>query len=114
MATEIEARENASKISSQFRTMAAPPRVAQPRRLRVSLPTSEPVMAQTTNSVAAPKTQRQNNSSMIGCPERTTNQPMVPEISMAAIICSVPVVLFFISFERATWAGMTTAHDSYK
>ena len=63
MATEIEAREKEAKIRSQLRTMATPPRAAQPTCLSVSLPRSDPVKAQTTSSVAAPKTQRQNSSS---------------------------------------------------
>ena len=94
---EMDARENEAKISTQLSTMAAPPSAAQPMRRSESLPRSMPMAAQTIRSVAAPKTQRQNSKSMIGRPDCTTNHPMVPEITMAAVISTVPRVLFFIA-----------------
>ncbi len=50
----------------------------------------KPKAAQITSRVTAPKTQRQNTTSSTGCPDTSTNQPMVPEISMAATISSEP------------------------
>jgi len=50
----------------------------------------KPNAAQISNKVAAPNTQRQNTTSSTGCPDTSTNQPMVPEISMAAVISNEP------------------------
>ncbi|MNJ31932.1 hypothetical protein D3C77_265860 [compost metagenome] len=48
-------------------------------------------MARQINSkVPAPNTQRQNTTSSTGCPDTSTNQPMVPEISIAATISNDP------------------------
>ncbi|SST07541.1 Uncharacterised protein [Acinetobacter baumannii] len=40
--------------------------------------------------MAKPNTQRQNTTSSTGCPESSNSQPMVPQISMAEVISSVP------------------------
>ncbi|MNV83703.1 hypothetical protein D3C71_1775210 [compost metagenome] len=59
--------------------------------MRLSRPgRKKPNIAQISNRVAAPNTQRQNTTSSTGWPLTSTNQPMVPEISMAAVISSVP------------------------
>jgi hypothetical protein len=50
----------------------------------------KPNAAQISNNVPAPNTQRQNTTSNTGCPETSTNQPMVPDISMAAVISNEP------------------------
>ena len=59
----------------------------------------KPNAAQISSKVPAPNTQRQNTTSSTGCPETSTNQPMVPDISMAAVISNEPrrIVLSIIN-----------------
>jgi hypothetical protein len=47
--------------------------------------------AQTTSRLIAPNRQRQNTTPLTVWPDITTNQPIVPEISIAAVICTVPL-----------------------
>ncbi|RYP57701.1 hypothetical protein DL771_011428 [Monosporascus sp. 5C6A] len=67
-----------------------------PARFHVIAPRSSPSPAHTASSVSAPNTQRQNTTSATGWPERTTNQPIVPEMIMAAVISTVPRILSFM------------------
>lgn len=92
----MDARGYAANNSSQLMTMATPPSAAMPVRRHVMAPRSKPSAAQTASSASAPNAQRQNTTSITGWPERTTNQPIVPEIVMAAVISTVPRVLSFM------------------
>ncbi|CAI8716739.1 hypothetical protein EMIT0373P_10366 [Pseudomonas chlororaphis] len=72
-------------------TMATPLSTARRKVVRVRIPgRRKPKPAQISSRVAAPNTQRQNTTSSTGCPDTSTNQPMVPEINMAAVISSEP------------------------
>jgi len=51
---------------------------------------SMPIPPQISSKVIAPIAQRQNTTSANGWPELSTNQPMVPETSMAAVISNEP------------------------
>src|SRR5258708_37081545 len=62
------------------------------RREMLSRPSS-PIAAQTISRAAAPKTQRHSTTSTTGRPEITTNQLMVPEMTIAAVISAAPRVL---------------------
>ena len=55
-----------------------------------SLPRSSPRAAQMISSVIAPKAQRQKTTSMMASPDMTTNHPIVPRITIAAVISTVP------------------------
>ncbi|RYP44174.1 hypothetical protein DL770_011504 [Monosporascus sp. CRB-9-2] len=92
----MDARGYAANSSSQLTTMATPPSAAMPARFHVIAPRSSPSPAHTASSVSAPNTQRQNTTSATGWPERTTNQPIVPEMIMAAVISTVPRILSFM------------------
>ncbi|MNF56904.1 hypothetical protein D3C84_384090 [compost metagenome] len=87
----IEAREYEANNNTQLPTMATPLSTARAKVARVRMPgRKKPMAAQISNKVTAPNRQRQNTTSSTGCPDTSTNQPMVPEISMAAIISSEP------------------------
>jgi len=49
-----------------------------------------PIAAQIGSRIAAPKTQRQNTTLVTGWPDKTTNRPMVPEITIALAISITP------------------------
>src|SRR6266567_3350655 len=77
--------------------MATPPIAARATcRREIMSRLSSPIAAQTISSVAAPKTQRQNTTSMTDRREITTNQLIVPEITIAAVISAVPHILSVI------------------
>ena len=85
--------------------MAIPPATAMENVFTLSmLGRSRPMKAQTTRSVIAPKRQRQNTTPVTGCPDIKTNQPIVPEISMAAVISIVPRLISFIALAPACWS----------
>ena len=96
----MDALGYAANSSSQLITMATPPNAAMPVRFQVIAPRSSPSAAHTASSVIAPNRQRQNTTSITGWPERTTNQPIVPEIVMAVVISTVPRVLSFMKLPR--------------
>jgi len=75
--------------------MATPPSAAQ-RAMRQVMPRSSPMAQHTRPRATAPKAQRQKTTSSAGRPDCTTNQPMVPEMAMAALISSVPCVFLSI------------------
>ncbi len=75
-------------------TMATPPSAARPMT-RSDSRRSKPRPAQMMSNVSAPKAQRQNTTSMIGWPDRTTNHPIVPRIAIAADISIVPRTVSF-------------------
>ncbi|MCY1243143.1 hypothetical protein D9M72_561460 [compost metagenome] len=54
-------------------------------------------------SVTAPKTQRQKTTLVTGCPDFSTNQPMVPEISIAAVISMLPRLSSVFMFAAPCW-----------
>ncbi|MCY1429417.1 hypothetical protein D9M71_453330 [compost metagenome] len=71
--------------------MATPLAIASKNAVRLITPgRRKPNAAQIASKVTAPNTQRQNTTSSTGWPDTSTNQPMVPEISMAATISSEP------------------------
>jgi hypothetical protein len=72
--------------------MATPPSAAHSAARLVSTPRSSPMAQHTSPSATAPKAQRQKTTCSAGRPDCTTNQPMVPEIAIAAPISSVPCV----------------------
>jgi hypothetical protein len=77
-------------------TMATPPKTASANSRHVKmLERKWPSMAQIPSSVSAPNRQRQNTTSITGWPDISTNQPIVPEISMAAVISRLPVLISF-------------------
>ena len=52
-----------------------------------------PRAPQTISRLAAPNRQRQKTTPLTGWPDMTTNQPIVPEITMAAVISVVPLAM---------------------
>ncbi|MNL65015.1 hypothetical protein D3C87_1892940 [compost metagenome] len=50
-------------------------------------------MAAIATSVTAPNTQRQKTTLVTGWPDISTNQPIVPDISMAAVISALPLLM---------------------
>lgn len=87
----IDAREYEANNSNQLPTMTTPLAIASSSAGRLITPgRRKPNAAQMTSKVTAPNTQRQNTTSSTGRPDASTNQPMVPEISMAATISSDP------------------------
>lgn len=78
--------------------MATPPSAAHAACRQRSTPRSRPKAAHTAASVAAPNAQRQKTTSSADCPDCTTNQPIVPEMTMAPLISSVPCVFLSITF----------------
>ncbi|MNP43995.1 hypothetical protein D3C76_1378410 [compost metagenome] len=72
-------------------TIATPLSTARAKVAKVRMPGLRKPMARQINSkVPAPNTQRQNTTSSTGCPDTSTNQPMVPEINIAATISNDP------------------------
>ncbi|MNF17693.1 hypothetical protein D3C80_2213540 [compost metagenome] len=63
----------------------------------------KPIAAQMTSKVSAPNRQRQNTTSSTGCPESITNQPMVPEMSMAATISNEPRCIDLSMMGSSVW-----------
>src|SRR5471032_684894 len=87
----IDAREYEPNNNTQLPTIAMPLTTASRNVVRVRMPgRRKPNAAQINSSVPAPNTQRQNTTSSTGWPQISTNQPMVPEISMAAVISNDP------------------------
>jgi hypothetical protein len=76
--------------------MATPPSTAIANTFSVMMPgRSNPRKPQITIRVTAPKRHRQNTTPLTGWPDMITNQPIVPEISIAAVISAVPLRMSF-------------------
>ncbi|WP_287207552.1 hypothetical protein [Mesorhizobium sp.] len=54
------------------------------------------------SSVIAPKAQRQKTTSMMGSPDMTTNHPIVPRITIAAAISTVPRTVLSMNIASRT------------
>ncbi|SOZ59255.1 hypothetical protein CBM2615_A50015 [Cupriavidus taiwanensis] len=79
----------AENSASQLSTSVTPPSTSQPAWAWV-MRTQPRCKVSTPSSAAAPNRQRKNTTSSGGWPLVTTNQPMVPDSTMAAAMRQVP------------------------
>ncbi|MNS90807.1 hypothetical protein D3C72_1248720 [compost metagenome] len=79
----------AENKASQLSTSVTPPSASQPSCARL-MRTQPRCSVSVPSSAAPPKMQRKNTTSSGGCPLVTTNQPMVPDSTMAATMRQAP------------------------